>query len=282
MRHSVPVLLLSLSIASFCFAQESTPLNAPLPDPHQLLERALANEKKLAAEQERYECRVTSETVETDKNGKVKKDTTEVNDQFYVNGMEIQHTLSRNGKPLSADEMRKEDARVMKETIKDSDKAYAARQAAKQDRQVEDFLAAMMLKNGHRKIVNGRSELFYDIVPNPHFEAKNLNQKFASVMQGTVELDEQTGEMVDLNIRSVQDLKIGGGLLANLHKGFWVHVHQHPQADGVWLTDLAEGSGDARAMLFIHPYFRFRQTTGDCHLYTATASQVESATVVKK
>lgn len=281
MRYPVPVLLLSLCASFICYSQQNARINAPLPDPHELLRRALANEKKLAAEQERYECRVTSEAIETDKNGKVKKDTVEVNDQFYVNGMEIEHTLSKNGKALSPDEMRKEDARVMKETVKDSDKAYAAKQAAKQDRQVEDFLAAMQLENGRREMIGGRSVLFYNIVPNPHFDAKNLNQKFASVMQGEIEVDEQTGEMVDLNIKSVQDLKIGGGLLANLHKGFWVHVHQRPQADGVWLTDLAEGSGDARALLFVHPYFRFRQTTGDCHLYTATASQVGSATVVK-
>jgi hypothetical protein len=51
--------------------------------------------------------------------------------------------------------------------------------------------------------------------------------------------------------------------------------------DGVWLTDLAEGSGDARAALFLHPYFRFKETTGDCHLYSATANQVGQAKAVK-
>jgi hypothetical protein len=280
MRFPLTFFVLGL-IAAIPPLAPAQPVDAPLPDPHQLLQRALANEKKLADEQERYECRVTSETTETDKSGNIKKKTLEVNDQFYVNGMEIEHTLSKNGKDLTPDETRKEDARVMKETIKDSDKAYAAKQAAKEDRQIEDFLAAMMLRNGRRQQVNGRSVLFYDIVPNPHFDAKNLNQKFASVMQGAMEVDEQTGEMIDLNIKSVQDLKIAGGLLANLHKGFWVHVHQQAQTDGVWLTDLAEGSGDARAMLFIHPYFRFRQVTGDCHLYTATAQQVGQARPVK-
>lgn len=281
MRFPLPVWVLGLSLALSPWAAAQA-ANAPLPDPHELLLRALANEKKLAAEQERYECRVHQESIETDKNGKVKKDTVEVDDQFYVNGMQIERTLSKNGRELTDDEARKEDQRVMKETLKDSDAAYAAKESAKQDRQIEDFLSAMMLQNGRRQIVDGRSVLFYDIVPNPHFNARNLNQKFASVMQGRIEVDEKTGEMIDLNMKSVQDLKIGGGLLANLHKGFWVHVHQEPQADGVWLTDLAEGSGDARAMLFVHPYFRFKQTTGDCHLYTATAQQVGPATVKTK
>jgi hypothetical protein len=255
---------------------------APLPDPKLLLERALANEKKLADEQERYECRVTSDGAELDKNGKVKHETVTISEQFYVNGQQIERTLSKNGKDLTDDQTRKEDGRVMKETLKYSDKAKADKQTAKDDQQIIEMLSAMMLANGRRETVNGRSVLLYDVVANPHFQAKNLNQRFASVMQGRISLDEQTGEMVDLNIRSVEDLKIAGGVIATLHKGFWLHIHSTPQPDGVWLNDLSEGTGDARALLFVHPYFRFKEVTDSCHLYTATASQAAQATLLKK
>lgn len=253
--------------------------NAPLPNPRELMERALANEKKLAAQQEKYECRVTDESAEMDSHGKTKKTTVEVKEQFYVNGIAVERTLSKNGNDLTPDETRKEDQRVMKETVKYSNTATAKKESDKQDREIEDFLTAMVLANGRRELLNGRSVLFYDIVPNPKFQAKNLNQRFAQVMQGKMSVDEETGEMIDLNMKSVQDLKIAGGMLANLHKGFWVHVHDQPQADGIWLTDLAEGSGDARAALFFHPYFRFKETTGDCHLYNAEANQVGQAKV---
>ena len=273
----LPVLAL-LVPAAISQAQSS---DAPLPNPSELLERALANEKKLAAEQERYECRVSDEAIETDKNGKTKKTETEVKEQFYVNGIAVERTLAKNGKGLTPDETQKEDKRVMKETLKYSNQATAQKETEKDNKQVEDFLTAMQLTNGHRERVNGRSVLFYEIVPNPKFQARNLNQRFAQVMQGKISLDEETGEMADLNIKSVQDLKIAGGMLANLHKGFWVHIHDQPQSDGIWLTDLAEGSGDARAALFFHPYFRFKETTGDCHLYNAEAMQVGQAKVVK-
>jgi hypothetical protein len=255
--------------------------NGPLPDPAELLQRALANQKNMAAEQERYECRVTDEVTETDSRGTVKKARNEVKDQFFVNGIAIERTLSRNGKDLSAEETHKQDERVMKETLKYSNQTAAAKLAGKQDQEIEDFLAAMMLTQGRRQWVNGRSVLVYEIVPNPRFQARNLDQRFAKVMQGMISLDEKTGEMIDINIRSVADLKIGGGLLANLHKGLWVHVHNQPRPDGVWLTDLAEGSGDARAALFLHPYFRFKETTGACHLFTATATEVGAVTPVK-
>ena len=108
-----------------------------------------------------------------------------------------------------------------------------------------------------------------------------MNQRFAQIMEGKISIDEETGEIIDLNARSMQDLKIAGGLLANLHKGFWLHVQNEQQPDGVWLTDLAEGLGNARAALFFHPYFQFKQTTGGCRLFTTDATQIGPATPVK-
>ena len=256
--------------------------NAPLPNPTELLQRALANEHQLAEERERYECRVTDVSVETDSHGNIKKTKTEVDDQFYVNGIPIERTLQKNGQDLTPDETKKEDDRVMKETLKYSNQATAKKEEDKQIQEVEDFIEAMMLANGHRERINGRSVLFYDIVPNPHFAARNLNQRLAQVMQGRISVDEQTGKPIDIDMRSVADLRIGGGLVANLHKGFWLHMHNHPEPDGVWLLDLAEGSGDARAALFLHPYFHFKVVADNCRLYTATAVQVGPARPVKK
>ncbi len=284
MRHHFVFSLLAVSFAGLAqlAAQTSAPnLNAPLPNASELWQRALANERKLAAEQERYECRVTDTIVQTDSRGNPKKTTTVVKDQFFVNGIVIDRTLQKNGKDLTPEQTKKEDERVMKETLKYSNQAAAKKEEDQQNQQTEDFMEAMMLANGHRQLVNGRSILYYDIMPNPHFEAKNLNQRIARVLDGKVSIDEQSGEVIDLNVKSVADLKIGGGLLANVHKGLWFHVHNHSEPDDVWLTDLAEGSGDARAALFFHPYFRFREVTDNCHLYTATAIQVGEPKVVK-
>ena len=262
-------------------AQNSTPL-APLPNANEILQRALANERKLADERERYECRVSTTAIETDSRGNIKKNNTEVKDQFFVNGIAIERTLHRNGKDLTPDETKKEDERVMKETLKYSNQATAQKEENKQNQELGDFMEAMMLANGRRERVNGRSVLFYDILPNQRFEAKNLNQRLAQVMQGKISIDEQTGEPVDIDVKSVADIKIGGGLLANVHKGLWFHIHNHPESDGVWLTDLGEGSGDARAALFLHPYFRFKEVTDNCRLYSATAVQVGPVRPVKK
>lgn len=272
---------LAIAYGVACAAQTAKAGDAPLPNPNDLIQRAIANEAKVAKEQERYECRVNDETTELDGKGHVKKSETEAKEEFFVNGVEVDRTLAKNGKDLTPDETKKEDDKVMKRTVKYDDPATAKKETDKQNKQLEEVLSAMQVEHGRRETVNGRSMLFYDIVPNPSFKAKNLNQRFAQVMQGKISVDEETGEPVDIDIRSTQDLKIGGGVLANLHKGFWLHVHNHAEPDGVWLTDLAEGSGDARAAVFFHPYFRFKETTGGCHLYNATAQQVGQAKLAK-
>ena len=287
MRCRLIIILVAVAggIASPCLgaAQASGPArNGPLPNPSELLQRAVANGRRLAAERERYECRVTDVVTQTDDKGNVKKSTTEVRDLFFVNGIPVERVLQKNGKDLTADETHKQDERVMKEATKYSNAETARKEQDKNIQELEDILEAMMLTNGHRGTVNGRRVLFYDIVPNPKFQAKNINQRFARVMQGTVSLDEETGEIIDFNVKSVQDLKVGAGVVADLHKGFWLHIHNQAQPDGVWLTDLAEGSGDARAAIFFHPYFRFKETTNSCHLYTATAEQVGPVEPVKQ
>lgn len=271
-----------LSAGACSASAQASALNTPLPNANDLLQRALANERKQAAEREKYECRITDRTIETDSNGNTKKDTSVVSDLFFVNGIPVERTLQKDGKDLSADDQRKQDDRVMKETLKYSNQANAQKEEDKDNQELEDFMQAMMLANGHRAIVDGRSVLFYDILPNPKFDARNLNQHLAQVMRGKVSIDEQTGELIDINVTSVADLKIGGGLVANVHKGLWLHIHNQPRPDGVWLTDLAEGSGDARAALFLHPYFHFKETADSCHLYSATASQVGPVEVVKQ
>ncbi len=284
MTRIASILLLTATAffaGSIASAPQTPAMNAPLPNANELLQRALANERKQAAEREKYECRMTDRTIETDGKGNTKKDTSIVSDLFFVNGIPVERTLQKDGKDLSADDQHKQDDHVMKETLKYSNQANAQKEEDKDNQELEDFMQAMMLANGHRGIVDGRSVLFYDIVPNPKFDAKNINQHLAQVMQGKVSIEEQTGELIDINVTSVADLKIGGGLVANIHKGLWLHIHNQPRPDGVWLTDLAEGSGDARAALFLHPYFHFKETADSCHLYSATATQVGPVQVVK-
>jgi hypothetical protein len=251
--------------------------NAPLPSASQLKDRVLKNLKQSEAEQERYVCKTIREEDDTDKNGNVKQRHVRQYDMFFVNGEEIDELTGKDGKTLSADQKNKEMERIQKEIKKDSDAKYIAKRDAQDDKQLDTLLHMLRYTNGHRVDRGGRSTLAYDLSGDPSVHPKGVEETFLHDMSGTIEVDERTGELVDLNARLDHDVKIGGGLLANLHKGFWIHVRQQRYPDGVWLPELVEGNGDARAALFFHPYFKFSQTMNGCALTSVTTSQGASS-----
>lgn len=248
-------------------------VNTPLPDAHQLIDRALADEDRTFLQRENYICQLHAQRDELDPHGNVKKQHLEYFEEFYVNGHQIDRALSKDGQPLSADDAHKEQERVDKEVKKYSDPSERQKEKSEDQKRVDSVLRMMQFQNERRELVDGRNTILFDISGNLSASPKDLSDRFVQAMQGTLRLDEATGQIIDLNIRSMKDVKIAGGLVASLHKGFWLHLHQSEHKDGVWLPDLAEGSGDARAALFLHPYFRFHETQGDCHLYGVSTTQ---------
>lgn len=251
--------------------------HAPLPSASQLKQRVLDNLKKSRAEQERYICRTTRENVETDKHGNIKKREVRQYDVFFVNGLEIHTLTAKDGKPLDHEQKKKESERVQEKVKKDSDANYVAKKDAENAQQLDTLLHMLRFTNGRRIDVGGRPTLAYDLTGDPNVHPKGVEETFLHNMTGNIQVDEMTGELVDLNARLYHDVKIGGGLLANLHKGFWIHVRQRRYPDGVWLAELVEGNGDARAALFFHPYFRFKQTMNGCALTNVTTSEKTEA-----
>jgi hypothetical protein len=247
--------------------------NAPLPSAAELKQRVIANFKESQAEQERYLCSTVQTNQVTDKNGKVKHTDVKQYNMFFVNGQEIDQLTAKDGKPLDAEKQKKEQKRVEDQIKKDSDMKYVAKQNAQDEKQLDMMLHMLRYTNGHRINLSGRPTLAYDLSGDPTVHPKGVEETFLHDMSGTIQVDEATGELVHLDARLDHDVKVGGGLLANLHKGFWMHIHQKRYPDGVWLPEKIDGTGDVRAALFFHPYFRFSQTMEGCQRTSVTTTQ---------
>lgn len=228
-----------------------------------------ASEKAL----ENYSCTVIEDDDEMNSDGSVKKHESKEPEQFYVNGIEIDHTLKKNGTPLSEAEAKKEQQRVDKEVKKYSDTKEADKAFDHDEKEVDMFLRAVRLTNGRRTYRDSRSLLVYDLSGDPAFHPKKLEERFAQALNGQISIDEQSGMVAEVRFQTIKDVKVGGGLLANLHKGFWLHIVQQREPDGVWITRSLDGSGDARAALFLHARFRFKEQLDQCHLFSVTTHQ---------
>ncbi|MBV8552956.1 MAG: hypothetical protein JOY54_16805 [Acidobacteriaceae bacterium] len=254
-------------------AQMQTAPNAPLPDAQELKRRVMASMKASEKNLENYSCIVQDQIHELNPDGSVKKHRSSMKEQFFVNGVEIDHTLEKDGKPLTPGDAKKEQEHVDKEVKKYSDPKEADKSKTRDEKEVDLFLRALRLSNGSRVTREGRSTLVYDLSGDPAFHPKKVEERFAEALNGRIWIDEQSGMPVEVRFETTKDVKIGGGLLANLHKGFWLHLVQQREPDGVWITKSVDGSGDARAALFVHARFRFSEQLDKCHLFSVNTQQ---------
>lgn len=266
MRSTLPASVLLALLARQVTAQK------PLPNPEELRQRALATYARTAEQRERYECREHQVQNDLDKRGQVKKSTVLEQDFFFYNGRPILREVLRDGKPLDDSAKKKQDDRVRKE-ITEAEKAAKKQNRDKDTFSSGNFLRMTTLANARRVAVSGRPTIVFDVVDDPDRKSSDIPQKIIAAMRGTMSIDEETGHVQDINVTGVRDVKVGGGLVANVHKGFLLHAVFAPQSDGVWLAKNLYGSGDARVGLFFHPFANFRSDVLACHLFNVESNQ---------
>lgn len=267
-------LVLAFNACALC---QNIPASAPLPNTQELKRRVIATYQATQKNLERYLCEVHTESQELNKDGGVKKRKTVDAERFYINGRQVQHIIAKDGKELSGKAAKDEQHKVDKSVQRFSEEKEVAKAVEEDLRRLDTFLKAMRYSNGRREIRDNRSTVAFDLSGDPDFRATDITGRFAKALVGKLWVDEETGQMREMRVQTNRDVKIAGGLVASLHKGFSLHLQQQRQSDGAWIMTLAEGTGDARAALFYHPRFRFKQTSDHCRLYSvATEDHVSN------
>lgn len=151
--------------------------------------------------------------------------------------------------------MKKEDERIAKQVKKfDKEDANTAAKQKKRDQAaitIQDFLRADRFYNPRRERRGGEDLIAFDFAANPAFHAKTLAQKVAQALTGTIWIDEKAHDVAELDAQFEKNVKIGGGLLASLHKGSGVRFVQTFVHDQVWLPTYVSVHISARALLFL-------------------------------
>jgi len=265
-----------MSIPGFlAFLLVTAPPDVPssVPSGREIKQRVIRSFRLSEDARENYSCTVREQADELNADGSVKRHRSKLKEQFYVNHIQIERTIARDGQELDAGDAKKEQQRVEKEVKKYSDKQEAEKQQAHNEKQADMFLRALAFSNGRRQERNGRSTLLYDLAGDPDFHPRKLEERFAAALTGYIFVDEESGTPVEMRFETVRDVKIGAGILANLHRGFWLQLSQQRQPDGVWITKRVAGSGDARAALFMRARFRFQEELEKCHLFSVETKQ---------
>jgi hypothetical protein len=231
-----------------------------LPDLKALFKEIDDNQKAIDKIKENYTGSRLEEETEYQSNGKVKEHQVHEYTFFYLNGEEISTLQKKDGKPLSAEEEKKENDRTQKriaEAQKKESKKEAreekAREKGKSDEKdepgIEIFLRASQFVNPRRERFRGQDVLVFDFEANPEFKPHSLAEKVVQKLAGVIWIDEKAHDVARLEAYFTGDFKFAGGLLANLQKGTSFTFEQSYINNEVWLPTYEEAHVGVRVLL---------------------------------
>jgi hypothetical protein len=264
------------------------PVDKPLPDAVALMHDVEANQRKAEAVQKDYIYRSVETQQETDSHGQVKKTTVTESDVFWMNGVPVRRVVKKDGKPLSPDEVAKENERIDKISAKANEKRGKADTQGKQTdpRGNEEITVSRLLElgsftNPRRVQLNGRDTVAVDFTGDPKAKTRNRAEEIIRDLAGTAWIDEQDHVLARVEGHFVNAFKIGGGLIANVQKDTRFSMTQIKINNEVWLPSQIEGQGALHALLFVGLSGRVQVANSDYRKFRATSTVLPGVTQVQ-
>ncbi len=234
-----------------------------------------------------YIYRSVETAEETDGHGGVKRRNVRTSDVFRLQGVPVRKLVSKDGKALSVEELKKEDERIDKEVTRakqrrEKNDARGKQTSPRGDEEVtvSRILELGVFANERREQLNGRPTIVVDYAGDPKATTRNRFEEVVRDLRGTIWVDEQDRTIVKLQGRFLNAFKIGGGLLVSIRKDTSFAMEQKRINDEVWLPVTAEGHGAARAILFFNFDGSIRVENSDFRKFKSSATMLPGVGVV--
>lgn len=222
--------------------------HAAIPDARQLMREVQEHQKKVDKVRENYTYTALETTRDMDANGRVTKTESTESEVFFVHSHSIARVVKKNGQPLSEHDQQKETERVAKLAEK-AEKTPPDQDLDGQTISISRILEIMDVGAPRRETYRGRATIVFDFVGRRDAKTHGLAEDASKKLKGTIWVDEADREVAHLEVTFMDNLHIGGGLLANIQKGTNFRFDQAPVADGLWLPTGGEGMVQARVLL---------------------------------
>jgi len=283
-RHLTLLLLLLPALAH---AQQTSPAppatDKPSPSAQDLLLDAERNQRAAEAANRDYTYHVHLEQQELDHNGTLKKTTTTDAESLTIDGIRVDRTVARDGKPLTPKEAQKESDRIDKEVAKAKQhREKLAAEGKPTDARGDDLLTVSRIlelgtfSNPRRVSLNGRPTIVLDYTGNPNAKTRNETEKVFRDLVGTAWIDEQDHILVRGQGHFLHDFKVGGGLVLNIHQGFSFDFTATHITANIWLPATIDAQGSARLLLFESINGRVHLVTSDYRKFRSKSTIIDS------
>lgn len=206
-----------------------------LPSPDEILDNVLAREKEVRSRDLNKKYTYTQLTkIEKLQDDLAVKETEERTYRIIpLDGAAYNRLVTKNGKPLSQEDLRREQNREEKFR-----KAIAKKQKKADEEDIllnKELLSKYAFSVIGRETVNGRSAFVLTFKPrSPDLPVKKSVDRFLNKLMGTVWFDDQDYELAKIEAKITEPVKVGWGIIASLYK-FDLTFEQVRLDDGVWL-----------------------------------------------
>ena len=256
-------------------AQPATAAAVPIPDVPTLLRSVEANQEALDRAREEYTFRQQQQLTVYDKHGKVRRTEQRVSNVFFVHGEPIETLTSKDGKPLSANDLKKEQDRATKEAVKYAAQPYGQRD--KDEVSVSRLLAIIRFTNPRRIMEGGRSVIAVDFTGDPHAKTHGRNEDAIKKVRGTVWIDESAREVTRMHATFDEPMRIGFGLFATVDAGSHFSFEQALIHNEAWLPTSIDAHFDGKAALFVGFHVELSIRFDQYRKFSASATEQTAA-----
>jgi len=235
-----------------------------LPDPETFLEKVQENLRSDYLLQSRYTFNVRQSKFEPDKDGK--PEAVEVNEYEVYPSLDPEYiyrrNISKNGRPLSAEDISKQDLEHEKK-LKDLEKKLEKEdidiktyrlemeesRRLKEKRIIGELTRLWDISITGRDTIEGRQAIGIEFKPRPDYEPSDQETKILSKLAGRAWFCEQDYQLMRAETEFVDDLNFGWGLLARLHKGTSIVLERRYINNEIWMPAEVRVEGTARMLL---------------------------------
>jgi hypothetical protein len=214
--------------------------------------------------QSQYTFNLKQTEIRFDRSGNPAK--TEVNEYEIFPSLDEDLTyrrhISKNGEPLSPDEIAKQD-REHDRKLKKSEKALAKagvdkqirynerqeEERRKEDRIIDEIFHLYDFAIVRREVIDGCPAILLSFQPNPRYKPATSEAKLLMKLSGQAWFCEADQQLMRVEVKLLENISFGLGFLARLNKGATATFQRRRVNNEIWLPEEAHFSGTARLLL---------------------------------
>ena len=237
-------------------AQPANP--RPLPEPHAFAEQVRARLRTDRDLQSHYTFIERRQEIDVSKLGKVSRGATKVYEVYPSPepGNTYKRLISVDGTPLSDAELARNDAKHRRdlEERKKEPEAKRAEERAKAEQKeqaaIDDLFKVYDIRLVRRELLGGYPTIVATLEPRSGYRPRTDEGKLMQKFRVRVWVHESDYQVVKVNAEAVDDVTVGWGLIARVHKGATLTYERRKVNGEVWLPARLEYRATGRSLLF--------------------------------